>query len=278
MLHTVASGPDTVLSGARRTVPVMPIDSVISGLGEALAAIDRARCHLLNFDTEWDHAARGFTGTIDSRHEEAGTIRLIVEAMSQQVEDIIDAFNNAEAGINQMIKKLNSSGAEPTTGGLSPVRSAKDEMPPPTGITNAHGDRYPQEAGALVAQLPKRVTPGAQERTVGVARMGDRELPEMSSGYDPVWSRAAEKHLESLGVNPERLQHHVEVKLVAMMIDTRQPHAEVAINYTPCGVEIQRLRPDTCDKVLGDLLPAGYTVTVYGTTQDNKPFRRTYGE
>lgn len=31
------------------------------------------------------------------------------------------------------------------------------------------------------------------------------------------------------------------------------------------------------DKVLGEMLPSGYTLTVYGTTQENEPFERAYG-
>jgi len=80
---------------------------------------------------------------------------------------------------------------------------------------NPHGDRYPAAAAALAAHLPKRVTPRSRERTVGVARIGNRELPAMSSGFDPVWSVAAQHHLESLDINPELLQHHVEIKLAA---------------------------------------------------------------
>lgn len=61
-----------------------------------------------------------------------------------------------------------------------------------------------------------------------------------------------------------------------MMIDTQQHHATVAINYTPCGVETRPRDPNACDKALGEYLPAGYTLTVYGTTQDNQPFSREY--
>lgn len=51
---------------------------------------------------------------------------------------------------------------------------------------------------------------------------------------------------------PERLKFHVEIKLVAMM-ETQQRHVDVAINFTPCGVEVQRFWPDTCDQVLDDM-------------------------
>ena len=145
-------------------------------------------------------------------------------------------------------------------------------------FTNVHGDRYPAVAAELAAQLPPRVVTGTQQRTVGIARIGSRMLPAIYSGAQPVWSTAAQRLLESLGVESEWLQHHVETKLAAMMIDTRQPFAEVCINFTPCGVETQQFALDTCDKVLDDLLPPGYRLTVYGTRQDGSPFERTYGE
>ncbi|SDZ53570.1 SCP1.201-like deaminase [Saccharopolyspora shandongensis] len=66
------------------------------------------------------------------------------------------------------------------------------------------------------------------------------------------------------------------MKLAAIMIDTRQTEAELAINYTPCGVEQQRAMLDVCHRVLEEFLPIGYTLIVYGTTQSNEPFRHTY--
>ena len=56
------------------------------------------------------------------------------------------------------------------------------------GVVNSQGDRYPPEATGLVEQLPKRVIPNNGERTVGVAKLGDRPLPPIESGYDPVWT------------------------------------------------------------------------------------------
>jgi hypothetical protein len=147
----------------------------------------------------------------------------------------------------------------------------------PVLVATMRRDRYPSAAGTLALNLPKRVTPSRQERTVGIAQLGNYQLPPISSGYDSHWSPLAEQRLEAIGVAPDRLKFHVEIKLVAMMIETRQTRAEIAINYTPCGVETQQFRPDTCDKVLDDMLPPGYTLTVYGTTQNNEPFERTYG-
>jgi hypothetical protein len=144
-------------------------------------------------------------------------------------------------------------------------------------VTNSHGDRYPAHAAGLVEHLPPRVTPAAQQRTVGVARLGDRILPAFISGYDPMWSEQARHRLEQIAVSPDILQSHVEIKLVALMIDTGQTHAQIAVNYTPCGVEVRRFAPDTCHRVLDDMLPVGYTLTVHGTTQDNQPFTWTYG-
>ncbi|TCO49834.1 nucleic acid/nucleotide deaminase of polymorphic system toxin [Actinocrispum wychmicini] len=144
-------------------------------------------------------------------------------------------------------------------------------------ITNSHGDSYPPQAAGLVENLPQRVTPSAQERTVGVTRIGDRVLPPIMSGYDPVFSELACRRLAAIGIDPAMLKSHVEVKLAALMIDTGQTQATVAINYTPCGFEVRRFAPDTCHRVLDDMLPPGYTLTVYGTTQDNAPFEWTYG-
>ncbi|WP_184724352.1 DddA-like double-stranded DNA deaminase toxin [Saccharopolyspora phatthalungensis] len=35
-------------------------------------------------------------------------------------------------------------------------------------------------------------------------------------------------------------------------------------------------QPSGCDQVVERFLPNGYTLTVHGTTQDGKPFSKTY--
>lgn len=62
----------------------------------------------------------------------------------------------------------------------------------------------------------------------------------------------------------ERSSRIQAIRLVTMMVETQQRHLDIAINFTPCGVEVQRFWPDTCDKVLDGMFPLGYTLTVYG--------------
>jgi hypothetical protein len=54
--------------------------------------------------------------------------------------------------------------------------------------------------------------------------------------------------------------------------------AEITINNTPCGVErFQKFRA-VCEKVLEETATRnGMTLTVYGTYQDNRPYKRRYG-
>ncbi|WP_083822068.1 DddA-like double-stranded DNA deaminase toxin [Saccharopolyspora spinosa] len=46
------------------------------------------------------------------------------------------------------------------------------------------------------------------------------------------------------------------------------------INHVPCGSQPGKKRG--CDQVLERFLPKGYTLTVHGTTQDGRPFSKTY--
>lgn len=146
-------------------------------------------------------------------------------------------------------------------------------------ITNGHGDRYPPEAAGLIETLPRRVAPSQNERTVGAVRLdAGGEIPEISSESHRDWglAKAARQRLGQLGIKTQLLHFHVEMKVAALIADTGQTHAEVALNYTPCGYERQRRLPKTCHRLLERFLPEGHSLTIYGTTQDNEPFRHTY--
>lgn len=96
----------------------------------------------------------------------------------------------------------------------------------------------------------------------------------MRSGEWDRWADAAADRMDALALDaPFHLAYHVELPVVAMMIDSRTRQAEVVINNSPCGFES---RPIGCHQVLGRVLPDGYRLTVPGTTRAGKPFRQTY--
>lgn len=59
-----------------------------------------------------------------------------------------------------------------------------------------------------------------------------------------------------------------------MAIEGRE-HSELALNHVPCGSQADQTYTG-CHQVLEEYLPPGASLTVYGTTQQGKPFTHRY--
>ncbi|MEV0056949.1 Imm1 family immunity protein [Saccharopolyspora shandongensis] len=125
--------------------------------------------------------------------------------LSESVDDLGTSRENLDRGLQVLDRireilelYLASIGVRPE---VSPL--PKPEFPaggPPNRVKNLRGDHYPPEAASMATHLPKRVNPGVGERTVGVPRIGGRELPAMSSGRDETWSPAVSRRLREIGI------------------------------------------------------------------------------
>lgn len=238
---------------------------VLDRIDQSIAAHHRA--------ADFAEEARAFladagSGTVQADVEQVCALFARVVEEITEPEGQVSGLATAADMIRSYLRVIGVEGAEVSAG------IAASE--PAHHVESFTGDRYPPAADYAAPMLPGRVVPGADQRTVGIARIGGRQLPPMNSGWDPVWSAAVQRRAAELDVNGDFLAVHVEMKIAAMMIDTRTSCAELTINYTPCGVEQLRWRPDVCHKVLEFFLPAGYSLTVYGTTQDNQPFAHAY--
>jgi hypothetical protein len=144
-------------------------------------------------------------------------------------------------------------------------------------VTNRHGDRYPPGANNPDA-LPPRVTRrDLRSPMTGIVTIDGREMGELGATRHDPWAEQARERMTALGILPyviDALYNHVEVKVVMAMIAMGARHGEVTINNSPCGS--QPYPPFGCHQQLAELLPAGRTLTVYGTTADGEPFERTY--
>jgi hypothetical protein len=114
----------------------------------------------------------------------------------------------------------------------------------------------------------------------GVVTVGHRDFPDLvgASKFDE-WTRVAADRMAELGAPRglvKFLAHHVEVKAVMMMISNYARRGSVTINHAPCGSEPDSKTKFGCHQYLPELLPAGRTLTVYGTTQNGEPFEHTY--
>lgn len=191
-------------------------------------------------------------------------------------------FDQAKALLDECHKKLQALIAHYT--GPPPTEPAPSKKPEVPWYQNPHGDNYCAEAGIIAAGLPKRVTPNHDERTAAIVYINGRIIPGMISGgperRDDNTRRAADL-LHDAGFQPgavEFLKYHAEIKVFAMLQERGVHNAQIAINYTPCGVERDQGKDIACDKALARLATRyGLTLTVYGTYQNNQPFKKVYG-
>ncbi|GAB3167510.1 hypothetical protein GCM10027258_92960 [Amycolatopsis stemonae] len=196
----------------------------------------------------------------------------------------LDLLDRAATGLDGYATRLEGPPDDDGQQQPSGASAAQPRRPPPadTPFTNEHGDSYPPEAADLAARLPPRVTPGANERTHAVARSGGTILPTVTSGADSL-TDATERLLRDHGCTQkqaEYLKYHAEIKVAELTLRRDDmTDVEVAINYTPCGVERQQEFAATCDKLLNRIFPrhGPRSLTVYGTYQDNRPYKTRYG-
>ncbi|MFD9891382.1 DddA-like double-stranded DNA deaminase toxin [Amycolatopsis sp. NPDC059027] len=204
-------------------------------------------------------------GTVDAEGREA-VLRLA------EVETAADAVG---AALNEAVAVLDRYHEQLGLGRMpEPLRSQPPLSPLGEGASARHedGSRYPVGAAWAVSMLPPRVR-GRKQRTVGYAKINGRVIPASFSSRPDAWADTAGHRLRERGL-PDYLRFHVEIKLAALMIDTRATEAEVVINHAPCGSE-----PGTgggCHETLEEFLPEGYKLTVHGSTANGEPFSHTY--
>jgi hypothetical protein len=114
----------------------------------------------------------------------------------------------------------------------------------------------------------------------GVVTVQGRDIPGViGASRSDAWTEMARDHMTKLGFPLRRiafLSNHVEVKAVVMMLQNHAREGAVTINHAPCGSEPDSRTRLGCHQSLSALLPAGHTLTVYGTTQNGEPFEHTY--
>ncbi|SFW12914.1 SCP1.201-like deaminase [Amycolatopsis australiensis] len=265
----------------------MPVDELVAAIRAAAAAVRKVRATMeqaQQLTTECRDTLRN--ATVGAGAPEPA------EAMNHlgQALDGPESFAQRLAGLEQAASRLDGyaahlEGAPSEPGQPPPTGStAQPQARPPTStpFTNSHGDSYPREAADLAARLPARVTPGASERTHAVARSGGTIFPTVTSGADSL-TDATERLLREHGCTEkqaEYLKYHAEIKVAELVLRRDDlTDVEVAINYTPCGVERQQEFAATCDKLLNRIFPrhGARSLTVYGTYQDNRPYKTRYG-
>ncbi|MGP4016851.1 DddA-like double-stranded DNA deaminase toxin [Saccharopolyspora sp. 5N708] len=217
--------------------------------------------------------------------DEAGTVLypMAQETHDPELAEAITAMGGVREEIDQAWqicrrvreiceRYLNAIGATADAGGAP----GNPTQPAPRHAIASDGSHYPQEAAPVIDVLPRRVREKeAAEKTVGY--VDGSVTNRFTSGRDQTWTPAILARARSVGLAPRLaafVSSHVEMKVAAMMLQRGQRHSELVINHVPCGS--QPNQPTGCDQVIERFLPAGYTLTVHGTTQTGRPFSKTY--
>lgn len=237
----------TTLRAAANSIPVEAVQEAHEHLATIAGDLQQVGGNLAN----------ALTSTAWARVREA---EAITAKLAQLRQELLDTANRIGSG-----QAVHS----PSTAGAAAPK-------PRANVRHQDGSEYPTNASWAVPTLPPRVGTGGQTATVGRIKIGSTEISgEFRSDQGDRWAGAAGQRMADLGIRgPSYLRFHVEMRTVAMMIDSRAPEASVCINNVPCGYQT---RPIGCHQVLNDFLPEGYRLTVYGTDRNGKPFQRTYG-
>ncbi|MCP2301130.1 SCP1.201-like deaminase [Actinokineospora globicatena] len=188
-----------------------------------------------------------------------------LEATRWHIDALLTCFAQVEAAIDAAI--AHHAGQTPAAGAGTPR--------PSPWVQNRHGDRYPEEVMPYEEALPQRVRTGTGMPIVGYVQLDGQDFGSITAIRTDPWATAVARRVLALKLRRGKtLFNHVEMKTVAMMIETGAKHGQVIINHAPCGSE--RNKPPGCEQALPEFIPAGRSLTVLGTDAQGQPFKRTY--
>jgi hypothetical protein len=259
---------------------VASIEQLVNRLRQVLEQISTVARHLEASEDKWHQAAITYATVL------AGSAQPETRLLAETNVAVVDRINEANGLACQAMAKIEAivghCQGETSPGGVPDSPPVKPIISPP--YQNPHGDNYPPEAAIMAAALPKRVKPSTGDQTIAIVRVNGRIIPGTSSGGREAVDQSvadAAMLLRRLGFDGRTvnfLKTHAEIKVLARLQQFGVRHAEVTINNTPCGVESFPNFRAVCDKVLeGTTTRLGMTLTVYGSYQDNRPYKRTYG-
>ncbi|RLK60074.1 DddA-like double-stranded DNA deaminase toxin [Actinokineospora cianjurensis] len=213
--------------------------------------------------TEWVSEAEQVAGYILGYTARYAPVMGALEAARRQIDALRGFLTEVERAVEAAIAHHTGQMATstPSTSG------------PPPWVANIHGDRYPDRVNPYHDALPVRVVRGKKMQIVGLVQLDGRDFGAITATRSDSWADSVARRLAELGGNMN-LFNHVEMKTVAMMLETGAKHGQVIMNHAPCGSE--RGHPPGCEQALPSFIPAGRSLTVLGTDAQGNPFERTY--
>lgn len=132
-------------------------------------------------------------------------------------------------------------------------RASKSQLSRPRS-----GTLTPEQVERLRVLLPPSVTPGTGARARGWWVGSDGGVHEEISGKQGATWEAANRYFSRMPRRP-RTETHVEIKIAAYMRERNIRSVTLVINHIPCDGG-----PFSCDQLIAQILPAGFSLTVYG--------------
>ncbi|MDQ3402415.1 MAG: hypothetical protein M3548_03345 [Actinomycetota bacterium] len=263
----------------------MSVDRLTARLRAVLTTLDQARLNIVVATTAVAAAAQAcdtvLRGTADT---EASQVPAALAGASQDVSASHDAITAVKTALRAYLINLGVTGQPDQTMKISHDRvgfaQSDGQAPSPTsrpGISNRHGDRYPENALPYSDSLPPRVLVGQYNSpTTCHVEVDGRAYGEVRATRNDVWTQEVVKYMSSLKLPAWARQYsnHVEMKAVMMLVMSNGKSACVVVNHAPCGSEAGV--PIGCDILLPRVIPRGSSVTVLGTDAQGNPFERTY--
>jgi hypothetical protein len=159
----------------------------------------------------------------------ASAFTAVVEELSSEAHALVAALTLLRQEHLEAADKITSCGPPRSP---SPAGATTPQRASHKNIRHPDGSEYPPDAGWAVPTLQPRVGTQDQNVTVGRIKIGSTEISgEFRSDQWDRWADDAGQRMADLNIRgPRYLRFHVEMRTVAMMIESRTREASVCIN------------------------------------------------
>lgn len=145
------------------------ITDVVADLRGVLQRIATADQHVRATSTEWGRASADYVAVLRGSGPVEQTVAALAQSAAERLDEATALLGRCTDRINAIIRHYEGM---PDAAAAGEARASSE----PSSYRNPHGDRYPQEAAAMAAALPKRVVPHRGEREAHVVTLAAARL------------------------------------------------------------------------------------------------------
>ncbi|WP_326956273.1 DddA-like double-stranded DNA deaminase toxin [Amycolatopsis sp. NBC_01286] len=230
------------------------LDVVVERVERAIAAMAKAGAGLDEAATDLAKVTQG-TKALSVEQAQAFVVeaRRGISALSARLDTVsrnLAAYRVDLAGPPVVAPIPAKPPVEPAT-----VTASRAELPPPVRV--GKGDKTHGLWSAAGSGEQSRLLISGKRKT-------DEEDPDEPSFAE------VQAYFRKIGLPPYAIASHVEAKLAVRMAKTGLRDVTVTLNHVPCPGK------GGCDEELENILPNGFSLSVYGESGDGKRFFKRY--